>query len=259
MPQPPVVSGPAGHGGIRHLLLLLAGRNGGETHRPADATVRVISFDARYGTAKDGANERDKRLGICFEKIRNFRPDLIGFLEVLALKCGDRAADERLRVLWSRPEDGVRKGQMSLIGCRKDQIGLLQAGAFWLSETPDVPSEWRDSAQMRNCSWVRLHEKAVDRDLLFANTHFDHRGVVARGEASRMALGKLTLPDADRLAFLAGHAGGCRRPLGGFRVHFEHLHFRRGRRSCDGRRLRLRFAVSSGRRKGRRAVRVQGR
>lgn len=172
---------------------------------PADATLRVMSFNARYGTAKDGENDWDKRLGVFFETIRNFGPDLIGFQEVLNFQ---REAIERQMTDYAfygvGPEDGVLKGQMSLIGYRKDRFDLLKSGTFWLSETPDVPSKSWDSAQMRICSWVRLHDKAAERDLLYANTHFDHRGVVARREASRVVLEKLTPLAAGGPAFLTG-------------------------------------------------------
>jgi len=173
---------------------------------PTDATIRVMSFNARYGTAKDGENDWDKRLAVFFETIRNFGPDLIGFQEVLAFQ---RAEIEKQMTGYSfygvGPEDGVQKGQMSLIGFRQDRFSLLKTGTFWLSETPDVPASksW-DSAQMRICSWVRLHDKAANRDLLYANTHFDHRGVVARREASRVVLEKLTPLAAGGPAFLTG-------------------------------------------------------
>lgn len=172
---------------------------------PAEASVRVMSFNARYGTAKDGENDWDKRLGVFFATIRNFGPDLIGFQEVLTFQ---REEIERQMSDYAfygvGPEDGVLKGQMSLIGYRKDRFSLLKSGNFWLSETPDVPSKSWDSAQLRICSWVRLHDKTANRDLLYANTHFDHRGEIARREASRVMLERLTPLAAGIPAFLTG-------------------------------------------------------
>jgi endonuclease/exonuclease/phosphatase family metal-dependent hydrolase len=43
-----------------------------------------------------------------------------------------------------------------------------------------------DAALTRICSWVRLRENATGGELVFANTHFDHKGVIARQEASRV-------------------------------------------------------------------------
>jgi endonuclease/exonuclease/phosphatase family metal-dependent hydrolase len=58
----------------------------------------------------------------------------------------------------------------------------LESGQFWLSENPDekFSKSW-DSSLPRVATWVRLKDKKSDgREVLFANTHFDHRGVEAR-------------------------------------------------------------------------------
>ena len=73
------------------------------------------------------------------------------------------------------------------MGYRKSRFALVGQGDFWLSETPTIAgSKSWDAALTRICSWVRLREKSTGRELVFANTHFDHKGVVARQEASRV-------------------------------------------------------------------------
>ena len=56
--------------------------------RPAqaeDATpIRVMSFNIRYGTAKDGENSWTKRRDFLVDTIRQFDPDLLGTQETLA-------------------------------------------------------------------------------------------------------------------------------------------------------------------------------
>ena len=69
----------------------------------------------------------------------------------------------------------------------RDRFLAIGQGDFWLSEQPTVPgSKSWDAALTRICSWVRLRETATGRELVFANTHFDHIGVVARQEASQV-------------------------------------------------------------------------
>ena len=76
-------------------------------------------------------------------------------------------------------ERGIR-----LSGGEMQRVAVARAvaqGDFWLSEQPDVPgSKSWDAALTRICSWVRLRETATGRELVFANTHFDHVGVIAR-------------------------------------------------------------------------------
>jgi endonuclease/exonuclease/phosphatase family metal-dependent hydrolase len=150
--------------------------------------LRVMSFNVRYGTASDGENAWDKRRELFFETIERFQPDLIGFQEVVVMQYD--AIKERMKghaFSGVGRGDGRREGEFSLVGYRKDRFTLVAEGTFWLSETPTAPGSigW-DAALPRICSWVRLRETATGREVVYANTHFDHRGRVARHEAARV-------------------------------------------------------------------------
>lgn len=166
------------------LLILLALAAGLRAAEP----VRVMSFNVRNSGAKDGEDAWPKRTELFFATIKAFGPDLIGFQEVLA--------DQHDAIVARMPDygfvgvardDGARKGEWSNIGYRKSRFTAVDSGNFWLSETPEVigSKSW-DAALTRICTWVRLKETATGREFVYANTHFDHRGVVARKEASML-------------------------------------------------------------------------
>ncbi|MFT7634198.1 MAG: endonuclease/exonuclease/phosphatase family metal-dependent hydrolase, partial [Mariniblastus sp.] len=71
---------------------------------------------------------------------------------------------------------------------KKDRFKLNDSGHFWLSETPDVAgSKSWDSSLPRMVSWVELSDLSNDgAKFIFLNTHFDHRGKVARLESARL-------------------------------------------------------------------------
>lgn len=194
---------------LRRLLPCLAALATGATlpaAAPDGTPLRVMSFNVRYGTAPDGENAWPKRIDLFFETIARFQPDLIGFQEVIAAQY-DAIAERMPGHGFSgvAREDGKRQGEFSSIGYRRDRFALVAAGDFWLSETPDVPgSKSWDSALPRLCSWVRLRELATGRELVFANTHFDHRGVVARREAARVLSERLNPIAAGVPAILTG-------------------------------------------------------
>ena len=48
--------------------------------------VRVMSYNIRYGTAKDGDNHWDKRKEFLVETIKTFDPDLLGTQETLGFQ-----------------------------------------------------------------------------------------------------------------------------------------------------------------------------
>jgi endonuclease/exonuclease/phosphatase family metal-dependent hydrolase len=155
---------------------------------PASAALRVMSFNVRTSGAKDGENAWPLRRDFFFQEIARCAPTLIGFQEV--------REDQHDAIVERMPEyafvgvardDGKRKGEWSLIGFRKDRFDNLGGGDFWLSETPEVAgSKSWDAALTRICTWVRLRDRVTKREFLYANTHFDHKGVQARAEASRV-------------------------------------------------------------------------
>lgn len=172
----------------------------------ASAPFRVMSFNVRYADAKDGENGWEHRRGLFFETIEKYAPDLIGFQEVVAVQY-DAIAERMKGHAFSgvARDDGQRKGEWSSIGYRKDRFTLVKSGTFWLSEQPTVPgSKSWDAALTRICSWARLRETATGREFVFANTHFDHRGVVARREAARVLSEQLNPIAAGVPAILTG-------------------------------------------------------
>ena len=94
--------------------------------------------------------------------------------------------------VYSVGRDDGEKGEATPILYRKDRFELLDKGSFWLSTTPDKPgSKSWDSSLPRVASWVKLKDKTSGRSLLFANTHFDHRGSQARLESAKLLVSQL--------------------------------------------------------------------
>jgi endonuclease/exonuclease/phosphatase family metal-dependent hydrolase len=173
---------------------------------PNPATLRVMSFNVRTSSAQDGENGWGFRRELFFREIERFAPDLIGFQEVRADQHD--AIVERMKAygfVGVARDDGQRRGEWSLAGFRRERFENLGAGDFWLSETPEVPgSKSWDAALTRICTWVRLRDRQTSRALLFANTHFDHKGVISREHASRLLVTKLTELAQGRPVVLAG-------------------------------------------------------
>jgi len=154
----------------------------------APAPLRVMSFNIRNSRAQDGANAWPKRTELLFATIAQYGPDLIGFQEVLADQYDALVAClPQYGFSGVARDDGARQGEWSCVAYRKDRFTAVKSGDFWLSETPTVigSKSW-DAALTRLCSWVRLREIGTDREYVFANTHFDHKGVIARQESSRV-------------------------------------------------------------------------
>jgi endonuclease/exonuclease/phosphatase family metal-dependent hydrolase len=162
--------------------------------------LRVMSFNIRYGTAKDGENHWDKRKEFLVETIRKFEPDLLGTQETLGFQR-DYLAEQMqgYKAIGVGRDDGKEQGETTAVLFRTERFELLDHGHFWLSETPDVPGSknW-DAAITRMVTWLKLQDRrAADQPpLYFFNTHFDHIGREARAQSALLLKKRIEeLPD----------------------------------------------------------------
>ena len=150
--------------------------------------IRVMSFNLRYGAAKDGENHWNKRKAMVAETIGAFRPDLLGVQESLDFQAGylREQFPELTYVGRSRDKNPVGGEQCGIL-FRSDRFYKLIEGYFWLSATPDQPgSKGWDSAYPRMATWVKLWDRENRRSLYVLNTHFDHVGETARAESAKL-------------------------------------------------------------------------
>ena len=148
-------------------------------------SLTVMSFNVRYGTADDGDDAWPHRRGHVVATITAAGPDLLGTQECLAFQREELAAAlPAFAVIGVGRDDGNEAGEMCASFYRRDRFDLLDHGTFWLSETPDeVASRGWDAALPRIATWLRLRDRPSGRELLWLNTHFDHRGAEARLES----------------------------------------------------------------------------
>lgn len=173
---------------------LLAAQTNQATRRESP-DLRVMSFNLRYATANDGANRWERRREQLTRTIHDFAPDLLGTQETLELQKD--WLDQNLPEFEScgvGRDDGAKQGEMTALWYRSERFERLDAGHFWLSETPDRPGSvsW-DSALTRMASWVKLKDRNQPNGapILFLNTHFDHRGEEARRRSAILIRQKL--------------------------------------------------------------------
>lgn len=170
--------------------------------------VRVMSFNIRYGTARDGDNHWDRRKDFLVETIRTFDPDLLGTQETLAFQRDFIAEKLTGYDHFGVGRDfGDDRGEMAALFYKRDRFEKVEGGHFWLSETPDkVGSKSWDSSLPRMVTWVKLRDRLLvnSAPLVFFNTHFDHQGATARLEAARLLRRQIELLAKDATVVVTG-------------------------------------------------------
>ena len=159
------------------------------THQAsASEPIRVMSFNIRYGSANDGEDHWKKRDWLVAKTVKQFNPDLMGTQETLKFQAEFLEEDLKEYTYFGRSRMKTPNEHCGIFFKTK-RFTQLAGGHFWLSESPEVPeSKSWDSSLPRMASWVLLNDNENEKApaLLFVNTHFDHRGRVARTESAKL-------------------------------------------------------------------------
>ncbi len=168
------------------LLIIIAALSfSGCQDRPTEGpTLDVMSFNIRFGTAKDGDNHWEKRRDLVFGVLRDHQPQVVGLQEALDFQIDEiqAAFPEYGRLGIGR--DGANSGEYSAVLYLKDNYEVLDANTFWLSDTPDVRSTSWGNNLNRICTWARLRDKQTNRSFYVFNTHFDHKSEPSRVQSA---------------------------------------------------------------------------
>ncbi len=150
----------------------------------ATRTIEVMSFNIRYGTAKDGDNHWEKRKELVFDVFRDHQPDVVGLQEALRFQIDEilGALPRYAFVGTGRNPDG--EGEYSAILYDKKRFKLLENETFWLSDTPEVASASWGNKLVRICTVARLEESSSGYTFYVFNTHFDHQSEDSRTQSA---------------------------------------------------------------------------
>ncbi len=155
--------------------------------------LKVGTYNIRYDNPQDIGNLWVDRAPVVANLLRFHDFDIFGTQEALKnqLDAISKALPAYERYGKGR-DDGQEKGEHSAIFFKKDRFKLLKKGDFWLSQTPDKPSlGWDATCCNRICSWVYLQDNVSKKKFYFFNAHYDHQGVQARKESSKLILSKI--------------------------------------------------------------------
>lgn len=146
--------------------------------------IKVMTFNLRVRSHKDGINCFDFRRERILEVIEKENPDIIGFQEATDIMlCWLKSNLSDYVVLGhGRKED--YHGEGTPIAYKKELFDLHRFEATWLSYTPDVPASRLDGTDQSSCPRMMIYTELIHRDsdkpFAFCNVHTDHRGVQAR-------------------------------------------------------------------------------
>lgn len=138
--------------------------------------MRIMTFNVRGSFHADPHNSWEERRDLNIATIKKYAPDILGMQEV---QSGNMQAYEA-----ELPEYDVELGPISIrkterfhhvpIYWKRAEYEKVDAGGFYLSDTPDEWSAGWGAELIRAVTWVRLRDLQYDLEFYVLNTHFNH-------------------------------------------------------------------------------------
>lgn len=151
-----------------------------------------MTFNIRGARRKDGENVWERRAPLNVSVIRRYEPDLIGFQELRDANLRTYMAELPEYEYDLGPGYGHREPYLhNAIFWNPSRLTPIEAGGFWLSETPETHSRSWGSEHARSAYWVRFRVESNGTEFVHLNTHLDHGSGKARVEGSRLIVRRL--------------------------------------------------------------------
>jgi len=174
-------------------------------------TIKIATYNLRYANTTDIGNLWIERKHAVVNLIQYHQFDIFGVQEAVKLQLEDlKTALPSFDYYGVGRDDGQSAGEHSSIFYKKERFTLLDKGDFWLSQTPEKPGFGWDAKFNRICSWVKLSDKRTKKIFFVFNAHYDHQGMVAREESSKLVLSKIQLIAGESPVVFMGDLNGGR-------------------------------------------------
>ena len=151
--------------------------------------VSVMSYNIKLDYPKEGENSWTNRKPFFINQLKFYEPDVLGVQEAMPNQMKDM---DSLLVDYSYVgvgrDDGKDLGEYSAIFYKTDKFNIVKSGTFWLSESPEKVSMGWDAICNRICTYALLEDKTSGKIFWLYNTHFDHKGKLARKNSATLIL-----------------------------------------------------------------------
>jgi endonuclease/exonuclease/phosphatase family metal-dependent hydrolase len=169
----------------------------------------VGTFNLRYDNPRDSGNLWKDRLPRVAALIEFHDFDILGTQEGLQHQLDSlQVALPAYSYYGIGRDDAAKKGEHSAIFYKTASFTVIDKGDFWLSETPTKPGFGWDARINRICSWLLLNHKKTGKQFYCFNVHYDHQGMVARKESSKLIVAKIKSIAGDSPVILTGDFNG---------------------------------------------------
>lgn len=159
----------------------------------AQKNLNVMTFNIRLNIPVDSLNGWQYRKDKVASQVLFHDTHILGVQEALPNQMQDlQQALPQFKYVGVGRNDNKDWAEFSAIFYDTTRLLVLKQATFWLSETPTKMGEkgW-DAAFPRIVTYAYFKDKATKQKFYVFNTHFDHKGVIARRESAKFLLAQV--------------------------------------------------------------------
>ena len=167
-------------------------------------SLKVMSFNIRYGTADDGENSWPLRNDAVIEFLGTSGYDIIGLQEVLFEQLQEiHRALPHFHWVGVGRDDGETQGEYSAILFDSRRLTVNSSDTFWFSKTPAVvaSTSWGNELT-RVCTHGTFEVGGHAFD--FYNLHIDHESAISRLKSIELLLQRIHAKGSSNPVIVTG-------------------------------------------------------
>ena len=169
-------------------------------HSAQAQTMKVMTYNIRLDLLSDGPNKWDNRKESMADLINYYAPEIFGIQEGLPHQVAYLNNElKTYNYIGCGREDGKNKGEYSALFYDSTKYTVSHDTTIWLNETGKIGKRGWDAACPRICTYGLFENKANHMKVWVFNTHFDHKGVLARQESARLILSTIKKANSENL------------------------------------------------------------
>lgn len=175
------------------MLLMLITAAYGQDPTTGSQALKVVTYNIRLNTPRDGENRWEVRKPRTYELIRRMKPDVLGLQEVLKDQLDDLKQEfPGFAMIGAGRSDGKDGGEFSNLMYKTARLKELKSDTFWLSDTPEVAgsTSWGNRLT-RICTWALFEDKATGERFYLFNTHLDHQSQPSREKSAELIVQRI--------------------------------------------------------------------
>ena len=154
--------------------------------------ISVMSYNILNSGSKDGTNSWQYRYPASGLMIDDQRPDVFCLQEAMSDQIGYL---EQALVMYDHvgvgENDGKKSGESNAIFYKSKSFSVAKWGTFWLSETPDKPSECWSSGETDSVTWAILKDKKSGKRFFVASVQLCADNAEAQEASAKLLASKL--------------------------------------------------------------------